>query len=89
MATAPVALGCTGQPKRPPYDLRFIFFLTAARMRVLNADPELEFVSGRFDCHSASAAAAICFIVRPLLTDSSSRFFERGFIPPAVFMSSH
>ena len=60
-------------------------FLAALAMRALNES----FSFTRLDCHSASRADAICFIVRPVLTDSSSRFFEIGFTPPAVFIKSH
>src|ERR1700730_15159524 len=40
----------------------------------------------RFDSHSASRSAAICFMVRPLLTDMSSSFFEIGFALDPVLM---
>src|SRR5205085_6953251 len=40
-------------------------FLATFAIRALN-EP---FSSTRWDCHSASRATAICFIVRPVLTD--------------------
>src|ERR1041385_757444 len=65
------------------------FFLSAALMRDFNRDDALDFLSVRFDCHSASFWAAICAIVRPVFTDSSSRFFEIGFRLSPLFKSNH
>src|SRR6266478_3242810 len=66
-----------------------LFFLSAALMRAFNVDLALVSFSSRFDCHSASRSFAICFIVRPVLTDWSSSFFEGGFALPPVFKISH
>src|SRR5437868_780102 len=76
---------CTGGSGNRLY-FTFVFFFNEAfpaalAMRALNE----AFSFARLDCHSASRSDAICFIVRPVLADCSSRFFEIGFTPPAVF----